>query len=212
MALVHTTNSAAIAAADTKITVASASGFAAGYLVRVGDEMMRVTSAYDGSALIIPVTRGQDGTLVVAHAVTSGVVCGTGADWAQFSGAQVSPQYPLAGRTRRVTTYGVAGAITLPTAGCDEVAVINGTSALAMTAAAPTKDIDGSILYIIGDGKAAHTVTVAGGFGLGSTGYTIGTFDTNAACSMMFMAMNAAWTLLPSPLSGTLTGIDVAVS
>ena len=81
-----------------------------------------------------------------------------------------------------------------------------------MTLAAPTKDLDGSILYIIGDGKAAHTVTAAVGFGLGSTGYTVGTFDTNAACSMMVMAMNASWTLLPSPLSGTLTGVDVAVS
>lgn len=211
MALVRTTLSAACAASDTSIVVASATGFAPNYLVRIGDEMMHVTSAYV-SGTTIPVVRGQEGTAVVAHAVTTGVVCGIASDWYTLAGAQTAIQYPLAGKTRRITTYGAAGAITLPTPGTDEVAVINGTSALAMTLAAPTKDLDGTILFIIGDGKAAHTVTAAGGFGLGSTGYTVGTFDTNAACSMMLMAMNASWTLLPSPLSGTLTGVDVAVA
>jgi hypothetical protein len=211
MALVRTTNSAAIGAGDTSIVVASATGFAAGYLVRVGDEMMRVGGGY-ASGTSIPVLRGQDGTTVCAHAVTTGVVCGVASDWPTSIGATTVNPYPLAGKARRITTYGAAGAITLPTPGTDEVAVINGTSALAMTLAAPTKDLDGTILYIIGDGKAAHTVTAAGGFGLGSTGYTVGTFDTNAACSIMVMALNASWTLLPSPLSGTLTGVDVVVA
>jgi len=211
MALVHTTVSAAVTAADTSITVASATGFSAGYLVRVGDEMMRVTSAYV-SGTIIPVVRGQEGTLVVAHAVTTGVVCGTASDWASLGGAEQAVQYPLAGRTRRITTYGAAGAISLPTAGTDEVACINGTSALALTLAVPTKDLDGSILWVIGDGKAAHTCTVAGGIGAASTGYTVLTFDTGAQCSVAFMAMNSVWVPLPSPLSGTLTACDVAVS
>ena len=211
MALVHTTNSAAIAAGDTSIVVASATGFSAGYLVRVGDEMMRVGGGYV-SGTIIPVLRGQDGTQVVAHAVTSGVVCGIASDWASYAGAQTVTQYPLAGKTRRITTYGAAGAITLPTAGTDEVAVINGTSALAMTLAVPTKDLDGTILYIIGDGKAAHTVTAAGGFGAGSTGYTVGTFDTNAQCGITLIAMNSVWVPISSPLSGTLTGMDIAIA
>ena len=210
LALVHTTNSASITTADTSIIVASATGFAAGYGARVGDEMMRVGGAYV-SGTIIPVIRGQEGTLVVAHAVTTEVVCGTAADWST-PGAQTTVQYPLAGRSRRLSTYGAAGAIALPTPGCDEVAIINGTAALAMTLAVPTKDLTGSILYIIGDGKAAHTVTAAGGFGAGSTGYTVGTFDTNAQCGITLMAMNSVWVTVSSPLSGTLTGMDIAIA
>src|SRR5439155_7822276 len=200
MALVHTTVRAPVTAADTSITVASATGFSAGYIVRVGDEMMRVGGAYT-SGTIIPVIRGQEGTLVVAHAVTTGVVCGTAADWASNVGAQTAVQYPLAGKARRITTYGAAGAISLPTAGTDEVAVINGGSALAMTLALPTKDLDGTILFVIGDGKAAHSLTVASGFGGASTGYTVGTFDTNAQCGIMLMALNSIWVPCNSPLS-----------
>jgi hypothetical protein len=211
MALVHTTLSAACAASDTSIVVTLATGFSAGYLVRIGDEQMRITSAYV-SGTTIPVIRGQEGTAVVAHAVTTGVVCGIASDWATVVGAQTAVQYPLAGKARRISTYGAAGAIALPTAGTDEVAVINGTSALAMTLAAPSKDIDSTVLFIIGDGKAAHTVTAAGGFGAGSTGYTVGTFDTNAQCGITLMAMNSVWVPISSPLSGTLTGMDVAIS
>ena len=46
MSLVHTTCASAVAASDTSIVVASATGFSAGYLVRVGDEQMRVGGAY----------------------------------------------------------------------------------------------------------------------------------------------------------------------
>lgn len=204
MALVRTTNSAAIAASDTAITVASASGFAANYLVRVGDEMMRITSAYS-SGTTIPVVRGQEGTLVVAHDVTSGVTCGTAADWAQLGGAQTTVQYPLAGKTRRVTTYGASGAITLPTAGTDEIAQLNGTNALAMTLAAPTKDLDGTILIILGDGKAAHTVSLPAGVGLGAggSGVDVGTFAAGAQQCVVLMASNSVWVPFPSFFGGT---------
>ena len=210
MSLAKTTNTAAILAGDTSIVVSSATGFAGGYMVRCGDEMMRVTSAYS-SGTTIPVVRGQEGTLAVAHAITSTVVCGTGADWAQQSGAQTSVQYPLAGKTRRVSTYGAAGAIALPTAGTDEVAVINGT-ALAMTLAIPTKDLDGTILYIVGDTAAAHTVTVASGLGGAGSNYDVGTFDGSGQCCLALIAMNAIWVPLSSPLSGTLTSIDIAIA
>jgi len=204
MALVHTTNSAAIAAGDTSITVADATGFLAGYIVRVGDEMMRVSGGYV-SGTSIPVIRGQDGTLVVAHGITTGVVCGLASDWASTEGAQTTTQYPLAGKTRRISTYGAAGAISLPLAGTDEVAVINATSALAMTLAAPTKDLDGSILIIIGDGKAAHTVALPAGVGLGAggSGVDVGTFSANAQQAVVLMAMNSVWVPFPSFMGGS---------
>jgi hypothetical protein len=210
MALVRTTAAAAILATDTTITVASATGFSAGYWVRVNQEMMKVALNYV-SGVSIPVVRGQDGTAVQAHPITTGVVVGTGADWTA-NGLQTPVQYPIAGRIRTTTSYGAAGAITFPIDGTDAVAVINGTSALAMTLAVPTVDLDGSILTIIGNGKAAHTVTIAGGIGAAGAGYTVATFITGSQQSLQLMACNGVWVQLPSLMSGTLTALLVAVA
>jgi len=212
MALVHTTISAACTVSDTSLTVASATGFTAGYLVRIGDEMMRITSAYV-SGTTIPVIRGQEGTLVSAHAVTSGVVCGIASDW-QTPGAATATQYPLAGRNRTVMTYGASGAITLPTAGCDMVAVLNGTSVLAMTIAAPGKDLDGSLLWIAGDGAAAHTLTFAGGLSGAGASYDVVTINATAPTVLgPIMAINSLWQLAVAvPLAGTVTALTGTVA
>lgn len=210
MALTRTTASAAIGISDTSITVASATSFAAGSYIRVDQEIMRVGQGYV-SGTAIPVSRGQDGTLNQAHPITSGVVVGTGADFTTPS-PQTAVNYPIAGRGIQIRSYTTAGALDFPTDGCDLRAILNSTVALAMTLAVPTVDLDGSILTVVGNGKAAHTVTVAGGIGAGSTGYTVLTFDTNAQCCVSFIAANAVWVPYPSPLSGTLTGVDVAVS
>lgn len=210
MALVRTTLSAAVAAGDTSIVVASATGFVAGYYIRIDQEILRVGQGYV-SGTTIPVTRGQDGTANQAHVITAGVVVGIGSDWTAPA-PQTAVNYPIAGRGVQITSYTTAGAITLPTDGSDVRALLNSTVALAMTLAIPTVDLDGTKLDIVGNGKAAHTVTVAGGIGAGSTGYTVLTFDTNAQCCVSFIAANAVWVPCPSPLSGTLTGVDVAVS
>ena len=213
MSLVHTTLSAATAVGDTSIVVTSATGFSAGYVVRVGDEMMRVGGGYV-SGTIIPVIRGQDGTLVVAHAVTTGVVCGTASDWATTNGAQTVVQYPLAGRTRRVSTYGAAGAISLPVAGTDELAIINGTSALAMTVAVPTKDLDGSLLWIASDGAGAHTVTFASGLSGAGSSYDVVTINATAPVLLgPFMAVNSLWQCAVAvPMAGTVTNLTATVA
>jgi len=213
MALVHTTVSAAVTTSDTSITVASATGFAAGYIVRIGDEQMRVGSAYV-SGTTIPVIRGQEGTLVTAHAVTTGVVCGIASDWATSVGASTLTQYPLAGKARLVTTYGAAGAISLPTPGTDAVAIINGTSALAMTVAVPTKDLDGSLLWIAGDGAGAHTVTFAGGLSGAGASYDVVTINATAPVLLgPFMAVNSLWQCAVTvPMAGTVTALTATVA
>ena len=210
MALVRTTASSAILSTDKQIAVASASGFAAGYFIRVDEEIMKIAASYT-SGTAIPVIRGVDGTRVVAHAVTSSVVCGTGADWSNPE-AQTVDSFLIAGRARSVTSYTADGAITHPVAGSDAVAILNGTTQWDMTLAVPGKDLDGSVLIIVGNGKSAHTVTVAGGIGAASTGYTVLTFDTGGQCAVQLIAANEVWVPLPSPLSGTLTAVDVAVS
>lgn len=210
MALTTTTLSAAVAASDISIKVASATGFAAGYLIRIDGESMKIQAGYVAGSTTVPVQRGVDGTAQVAHAISANVTVGTASDWAtpaQGTATLYPVQVP-----RPVTSYSASGALTLPNPGSDAVAILNGTSVRAMTLANPTKDMDGSILYIIGNGKAAHTVTYTAGFGNASTGYTVGTFDTGGQCAMALMAANGIWVPLPSPMSGTLTAIDVAIA
>lgn len=210
MALTRTTLSAAIGLGDSSIIVASATGFVAGSWVRVDQEVMKVGLAYV-SGTTIPVTRGLDGTYVQAHPITAGVVVGVGTDWSTPV-PQTMVNYPIAGRGVTITSYTTAGAIVFPTDGTDVRALLNSTVALAMTLAVPTVDLDGSVLTIVGNGKAAHTVTVAGGIGAAGAGYTVLTFDTGGQCAVQFIAANAVWVPLPSPLSGTLTAVDVAVT
>lgn len=211
MAKTTTTNSAAIAIGDTSITVASATGFAAGSFVKVNAECMQVQKGYV-SGTTIPVMRGIEGTPALAHAVTSNVTVGLASDFVPTGtppGEAVN--YPMI-RSRQIASYNAAGAIAHPAAGNDAVAIINGTTARAMTLAAPAKDQDGDVLTVIGNGKAAHTITIAGGIGAASTGYTVATFIVGSQQSQQFMACNGAWVQLPSLLSGTLTNLLVALA
>lgn len=208
MSLAETTLSSACAISDRQLVLASATGVAIGYRVRVDGEILKVTKGYVAGATIVPVLRGQDGSVAQAHGITARVVVGTQADWAQQTPAQVVPSYPIAGRARVVLSYGAAGAIDLPPAGNDMLALLNGT-AHAMTLAAPTKDLDGSVLTIAGTSAAAHAITITG-FSGGSL--TVATFDGTGMCAFSVMALDETWIPYPSPLSGTLTTIDVAMS
>ncbi len=210
MAKTTTTLASPFGANDSQIIVASAAGFAAGNRVELDGETLQVVNSYI-SGVIVPVLRGQNGGYALAHPSGATVVTGLPSDFANAV-PQAVVTYPIAGRGRTVTSYTADGAIDLPTAGSDALAILNGTSQWDMTVAAPTAEMLGSILIIVGNGKAAHTVTVAGGLGLASTGYTIGTFDGSGQCAMQLISAGVAWIPLPSPLSGTLTAIDVAVS
>jgi hypothetical protein len=209
MALTTTTASVAIAAADQAITVASATGFLAGKLVKVDAEFMQVRQDYS-AGLVIPVLRGREGTFGAAHAITSNVVVGSGSD---FAGGvpQATEAYPYT-RVRQTASYNAAGAIALPTPGNDMVAIIVGTVARALTVANPTTDQDGDILIIVGNGKAAHTVTYTAGLGNAGSAYDVLTFIVGSQQSVMLIAANGIWVQLPSLLSGTLTNLLVAIA
>jgi hypothetical protein len=209
MAFTTTTLSAAVTTADREIKVASATGFAAGSFVKVDQELMRVVQTYL-SGTTIPVIRGVEATATAAHASGASASVGTALDLG-LSVPQAHVSYPVS-RHRTVTSYSAAGAITLPIPGNDAVAMLNGTGALAMTLANPTADMDGDILTVIGNGKAAHTITYTAGLGNGGGGLDVLTFDTNALCCASVMACGGFWVPYPSPLSGTLTGVDVAVA
>ena len=210
MALNTTTLSSAVAVSDNSIVVASATGAAVGSLVLIDQEVMVIGKSYV-SGTTIPVYRGQNGSVTAAHASSANVVFFLGTDEVAQS-PQTLTQWPIAGRGRPLVSYSAAGAIALPTPGTDQVAVINGTSALAMTLAVPTTDMDGTILYIVGNGKAAHTVTATGGLGAGGTALDTLTFAAGGQQCVAVIAANAVWVPLPSVLAGTLTNITVTAS
>lgn len=212
MALTTTTLNGAIGANDTLIRVTSGTGFAKGEYLVVDDEwMLQTADAASAATDLIPVMRGVNGTAAKAHVTSANVTVGTGDEFTGSADA-TAVTYPLAGRQRRLVSYSASGAISLPSPGTDVVAVLNGTDALTMTLAVPTKDMDGDVLIVVSNGKAAHTVTVATALGDAGAGYTVATFPAGGRTCVQYMAINAIWVSLPGPWAGTVTNIDVSIS
>ncbi len=210
MAIVTTTLASAAGVNDSSIVVASAASMAPGRIVICDGEQMEIAKPYT-TGTTVPVLRGVGGTAVSAHPSGAMVTHGTADDFPAPGTGGYPINWPNV-TTRQVKSYTADGAITLPSPGTDMVAILNGTTQWDMTVAAPTNEIMGCKLYIVGNGKSAHTVTVTGGLGTAGSGYTIGTYDTGGQCCMVLIAAGVSWILCPSPLSGTLTAIDVAVS
>lgn len=211
MALTTTTLAAAVAASDTSLSVASATGFAARSYVKIDNEFMQIAGSYT-SGTSIPVLRGVNGTFAAAHVITANVTAGVGSDWADPS-ATIVAAYPLSGKRYKVVSYTASGAITLPTSGEDVFAILNGTSVLAMTVAAPGKDIDGSWLYIAGNGAAAHTVTYTGGLSGAGANYDVVTVNAGAPILLATAAVNGLWISPVTPaMTGTVTNITGGVA
>ena len=206
MALTTTTLSSAVAIADNAIVVASATGFAAGNLVLVDQEVMQIAKTYV-SGTTIPVLRGQDGSVTAIHRATANVTTFLASDESGPS-AQAVTQWPVAGKGRKVVSYS-ATATVAAAAGEDLVLVLNGTTAIPLTLTAPTKDMDGTVLIVVGNGKAAHTITISGGIGAGGTGLDVGTFATGAQLAQSFIAANGVWVALPAFYGGTQTNNTV---
>lgn len=211
MALVFTTLSAAVAANDTSIKVTSATGFAAGYMVQIGEEFCQVTKEYV-SGTTVPVVRGQNGGLPAAHPSGTNVGVGIGSDFGDPN-ATVIVGYALSARRRKKLEYSASGAITLPVAGEDMLAILNGTSVLAMTVAVPTKDNDGDRLTICGNGAAAHTITFTGGLSGAGGSYDVVTVNATAPICIEAVAINGLWTSVVNvPMAGTVTNITGTVA
>lgn len=210
MALTTTTLSSAIALSDISIKVASATGFAAGSLVRVDGELMRVQAGY-ASGTIIPVQRGIDGTAQVAHAASANATVGTASEFASPS-QTTTVTYP-AQRVRTITSYSASGAIAVPNPGSDAVAILNGTGTLAMTLTDPAKTQDGDRLTILGNGKSASTVTyTTTGYGNAGASYDKLTFQTAGQVGFELMAANGAWVITGAPpITGTSTAVSIAI-
>lgn len=199
MALTTTTLAAACTNKDKSITVASATGFAAGLYVLIEREVARISKEYVSGTLIPLDQRGIDGAQV-AHVSSAPVtVFGLNTDFSNpvpgGAGGNVFPAAP----GRDTAYYSAAGAITLPTPGRDMLAILIGTGALAMTLANPTKDMDGCRLLVVGNGKAAHTITYAAGLGNGGSLLDVGTAAAGNQCAVEFVAANGFWVHIGLP-------------
>jgi hypothetical protein len=212
--MVKTTLASACTINATKIVVAASTSLVAGARLKVDQEEMLIAMGYSTSVngVNVPVIRAQGGTVSQAHPSGANVI-----EWQSTDTVNPDPQLavttPIAGRARVLTSYSAAGAITLPTAGNDAVAVINGTNALAMTLAAPGKDLDGSLLIIVSNGSAAHTVAPATALNnAGSNFDTAITFAAGGKQVVPLLAINEFWCIFPSVAAGTLTNVTVTYS
>jgi hypothetical protein len=211
MALVTTTLTLAVAAGDMQINVTSATGFAAGYLVKVDQEVMLIQKTYT-SGLVIPVIRGQQGTTQDAHVITANVVCGVASDWSGPAPLMAAP-FPIAGRPRLVQSITATSTLTLPPAGADLVVVLNGTGAITLTIPVPTADMDGTCLTILANGVVAHVPTFTGGLGGVGSGYTALTVAAGAKLCISVWACAGAWMIPSAPAwTGTVTKVTAGIA
>jgi hypothetical protein len=214
MATTTTTLSSAVAVTDNYINVASATSVTAGYMIVVGDEIMKVSKNYV-SGTIVPVERGLNGTVQGAHVSGENVTHGKASD---FSDTPAFSTTMLPGaRIVRCVQYAAAGAIALPKAGEDVRANIVGASALAMTIAEPGKELDFCRITITASGTtagtvAAHTLTSTAGFGGAGSGYTVLTFDANGAVGVTLQAANGKWVVIGGLMDGTLTKVATSIA
>jgi len=201
MALNTTTLTGAVTIDQNIIAVAAATGFAAGSFAVVDHEVMEVQEGYVAGSLNVPVLRGRDGTATTTHASAARITVGVAADFLSATEAQQATNYPISTPGRRRTSISATGALPLPLAGNDLDVFLNGTTIIAATLANPTNDMDGSRLTVIGNGKAAHTITYTAGLGgVGATADVI-TFSATQAGAVQLVAAGGFWNSL-----GTVVG------
>lgn len=212
MATTTTTLSAAVSATDTVITIGSATSIAVGRYLLVDQEMMRVGQGWV-SGTNIPVLRGQDGTVTIAHKITANVTHGTAADFAVPTPV-TTVTYPPSGRARQLISITAAtSTLVLPPGGADLDVVLNGTAAITLTIPVPTKDMDGSRLTIMSNGVAQHLLTFTGGLSGAGANYDVITINSTAPAAFGFVACNALWmSICGAAVSGTTTNIAGAIA
>ena len=193
MALATTTLAAAVTASATTITVASATSIAANRLVIIDSERMYVAANYV-SGTTVPVLRGRDGTATAAHVITANVIHGLASDFPVPAAGVSDATLQTAQVSVALTSLTASGAIAFVANVQQQTFVLNGTSVVAATLANPTTDMDGILLIIVGNGKAAHTVTYTAGLGnIGGTADVI-TFHASGSQGILLIACGGFWT------------------
>jgi hypothetical protein len=212
MALATTTLSSALAVDDTSVVVASATSFDAGRLVLVDQEMMQVAQNYT-SGTTVDVLRGMNGTATTTHVVTSNVTHGDASDFSTPAAQEIIGYQ--ASRATVISSITATGTLTLPKAGTDARVILNGGTTIALTIPVPTKDMDGTLLTIMGNfgTSSGHTLTFTGGLSGAGSSYDVVTVNATTPVAFTVMACNGLWnSFVATPLAGTVTNITATVS
>ena len=212
MALAETTLSAACAAADRSVTVASATSVAAGRIFQIDGEVMRVAKGYVSGATTVGLDgRGLAGTAQVAHLNTARVVHGEPSDWPNPGAGAVTAFAPV-GRPLRVRSYRTTASMDLPAPGEDMLVRLDST-AFTLTVPVPTKDLDGCRVTFIGSAAAvAYVLEFTGGLGGASTGYETITWNGTGNLYLEVVAMNDLWNApAATGFTGTATNVSAAI-
>ena len=212
MAFTTTTLSSAVGVDDTLITVASATGFSAGRLLRIDDEYMQVAANYGiapYTTTLIPVLRGREGSKTKAHVATAGVQIGTQADDWDAPGTGSVVNSPIPGRSKTIVSItATPSTLAFGSAGVDQCVRLNGTAAITLTIPVPTADMDFDELNIASDGVAQHLLTFTGGLSGAGGSYDIITINATAPAAFKFVAANILWmAYCQPPMGGTVTNI-----
>lgn len=215
MAVTTTTLAAPVAITASTVVVTSTANIAAGKMFRIDDEMMQVQQGFLGTNPV-GVLRGREGTVTAPHPITANVYVGLATDFQVTVPSGMPDSTFLPGSSPfTFTSYSATGAIAVPQVIGINVVVLNGTIALTMSLAPPPNDVDGAIIWVVGNGKAAHVVNVAGTAGLGNAGiagYRTITFAAGAQNSFALIAANGAWVPLSVYVPTTATAIQVTLS
>ena len=150
MSLTSTTAAEAITAIAQDFLLTSVTGLAAGDLLKVDSEFMRVT-AVDSTTVRVWVERGMNGSLAVAHNALALAVFGDMEDFPPI------PPWHL-------YTYGANGAITV---GPGIHRVVKG-SAASLTLRAPRADEEGLTFQVVAASAFGHNIALDSGYFNGS--------------------------------------------
>ncbi len=176
----------------------------------VDQEMMEVLQSYT-SGTSVPVARGQNGSATTTHKVSANVVHGDATDFSVPS-SQAIVSFATS-RATIVQSISATSTLTLPAAGTDLRVILNGTSAITLTIPVPTKDMDGNVLTIIGNGAAAHVLTFTGGLSGAGASYDVITVNSTAPIAMQAVAANGLWnSFVATPMAGTVTNITGTIA
>lgn len=190
MAIVATTITSAMTAADITLAVASATGITApNYTTGVGitylfceQELMQVTAV---NGLFISVLRGYNGTVAAAHGTSAPIIAGLPADFASFAPA-IKANVDSEPAAFQGWSSPVAGAATNVATG--PFFHLTGTVAM-VTLTAPAGVVEGGKIVIVFDGSAAGlTWTAAGNIAVAGTATTAG-----SAVMFVFDSGSAKW-------------------
>lgn len=210
MALTTTTLASAYAITDAGLVVTSATGFAAGNVVQIDQEMFLVNKNYV-SGTTIPVIGGQGGTAHVAHVAKANVTTGLASDFSNPVAQAIVAKSVL--RPVTEVTVSATGSLTLPVDGSDIRVIVAGTSVVTLTIPVPTKDMDNSRLTISSNGVAQHLITFTGGLSGAGANYDVITVNATAPASFDFIAVNGLWQAVAGPaIGGTTTNISGTIA